>query len=124
MNRAARRGAAGACVLLLIVVPASSLPPTTSRLLDPSAIPYFLWDLGWTVGEAHATLAGTDEARKDELIVRLLREANSRDVWLFLDWPIIEQAWPRVERRLGRARPVWQMMLSRRRKRLEHAPPR
>ncbi len=109
-------------MLFSIVVSAPPLPPTTPRLLDARAIPYFLWDLGWTVGEAHEILAGSDQGKKDELIVRLLREANSRDVWLFLDWPLIEEAWPRVERRLGRARPVWQMMLSRRRERREHAP--
>jgi hypothetical protein len=91
------------------------LPPTSPRLLLPDAVPYFLWDLGLTVSEVHRTLASEDRASKDELIARILREANSRDVWLFLDWPTIEEAWSRIEHRLGRARGVWQMMLERRR---------
>jgi hypothetical protein len=91
------------------------LPPTSPRLLSPEAVPYFLWDLGMTVAELHRTLASRDRAAKDELIARILREANSRDVWLFLDWPAIEEAWSRIEHRLGRARGVWQMMLDRHR---------
>ena len=43
------------------------------------------------------------------MTVRLLREANTRDVWLFVDWAAIEAAWPHIEHRLGRSRAVWQM---------------
>jgi hypothetical protein len=91
------------------------LPPTTQRLFSPDEVPYFLWDVGITVSELRRTLASGDRAAKDDLIARTLREANSRDVWLFLDWPIIEEAWGRIEHRLGRARGVWQMMLDRHR---------
>jgi hypothetical protein len=91
------------------------LPPTSERLRDPEAVPYFLWDTRMTVAELCRVLAGDDAAARDEVVVRLLREANSRDVWLFLDWPTIEDAWERVVHRLGRARPVWQMMLDRHR---------
>lgn len=91
------------------------LPPTSPRLSDPDAVPYFLWDLGTTVAEVHRTLAEGDPATKDALIARILREANSRDAWVFLRWEIIEEAWPRIERRLGRARGVWTMMVERRR---------
>lgn len=91
------------------------LPPTTLRLLDPDAVPYFLWDVGLTIGEARTVLAGHRTSARDELVARILREANSRDVWILLDWPTIEEAWPRIERRLGRARGVWTMMLERHR---------
>jgi hypothetical protein len=95
------------------------LRPTTPRLLMLDAVPYFLWDLGLSVSELRRQLAGEDpprpEASRDDLIARILREANSRDVWLFLDWPAIEDAWPRIQHRLGRARGVWQMMLDRHR---------
>lgn len=97
------------------------LPPTTDRLLDPDAIPYFLWDLGLTVAETHRVLAGLDTKQKDDLVARILREANSRDVWLFLDWPTIEEAWPRIEHRLGRAGAVWRLMRAHRRERLGEA---
>ncbi|WP_438034346.1 hypothetical protein [Sorangium sp. So ce204] len=91
------------------------LPPTSQRLLDPDAVPYFLWDLGITVAEARRILAREASPTRDDLIARILREANSRDVWTLLDWPAIEEAWPRVVHRLGRARGVWTMMLERRR---------
>ena len=87
------------------------LPPTSPRLFDPDAVPYFLWDLRLNVAQVKRTLATGAAEEKDELVVRLLREANSRDVWVFLDWPAIEDAWPRIAHRLGRARGVWQLML-------------
>ena len=65
------------------------LPPTSTRLLDPDVVPYFLWDLGMTVAEARRVLTEGDSGAKDEVIVRILREPNTRDVWLFIDWPII-----------------------------------
>src|SRR5437879_3744506 len=91
------------------------LPPTTPRLLESDAVPYFLWDTGMTVAELRASLAAGPSRARDELIARVLREANSRDVWLFLDWPAIEEAWPRIEHRLGRARGVWAMLIDRKR---------
>ena len=93
---------------------AVSLPPTTARLFEPSVVPYFLWDLGMTVAELRSVLAGGVSRSRDELVARILREANTRDVWLFLDWATIEEAWSRIERRLGRARGVWEMMRRRR----------
>lgn len=89
-------------------------PPTTERLRDPDAIPYFAWDLGLTVSQLERVLASSDEKERDEVIVRLLREANSRDVWLFVSWDDIEAAWPRIMHRLGRARGVWELMRRRR----------
>ncbi len=62
------------------------------------------------MAEIHEILAGDDRALRDEIVVRLLREANSRDVWLFLRWDDIDEAWPRIEHRLGRARGVWTLM--------------
>lgn len=91
-----------------------ALPPTSERLNDPGAVPYFLWDMGLTVAGARRALAGSDEKLRLEVLVRLLREANTRDVWLFAGWTDIERAWPSIRHRLGRARPVWQMMLDRR----------
>ncbi len=89
------------------------LPPTTARLLDPDAVPYFLWDLGLTVAELRRTLSAGDRSARDEVLVRLLREANSRDVWIFTDWQAIDEAWDRIEARLGRARGAWQLMRER-----------
>jgi hypothetical protein len=89
------------------------LPPTSPRLLDPGAIPYFRWDDRMTLAQARVVLAGRSSSARDELIARILREANTRDVWLFLDWAAIDDAWPRIERRLGRARGLWKLIRSR-----------
>jgi hypothetical protein len=87
--------------------------PTSPRLLDPGAVPYFLWDTRQTVAEARRILAGPASSERDEILVRLLREANSRDVWLFATWDQIDEAWSRIEHRLGRARPVWELLKNR-----------
>ena len=87
--------------------------PTTARLLDPETVPYFLWDTQQTVAEAHRILASAAGSERDELLVRLLREANTRDVWLFTTWEQIDEAWPRIAHRLGRARPVWELLRER-----------
>lgn len=89
------------------------LPPTSPRLEEADTIPYFLWDTRQTVREVRRVLAMGPATEKDELIARILREANTRDVWLFLSWPEIDEAWPRIEMRLGRARPVWEMLRAR-----------
>lgn len=89
------------------------LPPTSPRLRDPSAVPYFLWDDHMTVAEAKAILAGSDVHARDELVARILREANTRDVWLFVNWKMIDEAWPRIEQRLGRARGMWTLLRTR-----------
>ena len=86
------------------------LRPTSPRLLDPGAVPYLLWDTRQTVAEARRILAGPASPERDEILVRLLREANSRDVWLFTRWDQLDEAWSRIAHRLGRARPVWEWL--------------
>ena len=90
------------------------LPPTSERLRDPGAVPYFLWDLGLTVERAREVLRSSDVNARDEIVLRLLREANTRDVWIFLDWNTIDDAWPRIERRLGRSRGMRELLIKRR----------
>jgi hypothetical protein len=89
------------------------LPPTSARLLDSEAVPYFLWDTQQTVVAMQRILASPACSERDEILVRLLREANSRDVWHFATWEQIDEAWPRIVGRLGRARPVWEMLRER-----------
>jgi hypothetical protein len=90
------------------------LPPTTETLLEPERVPYFAWDLGKTGREIREILGSGEQGERDEIVIRLLREANSRDVWLFIGWDDIEQARPGIAHRLGRARAVWELMRRRR----------
>jgi hypothetical protein len=93
--------------------PEAMLGPTSRLLLDSNAVPYFLWDTQQTVAEVHRIMAAPASPERDELLVRLLREANSRDVWLFASWEQIDDAWPRIVHRLGRARTLWELVRER-----------
>jgi hypothetical protein len=41
----------------------------------------------------------------------LLREANTRDVWLFVTPEEIRRLWPHLRRHLGRSREMWAFLL-------------
>jgi hypothetical protein len=58
------------------------LPPTSSDLLRPDARPYFLWWLDCSVAELRRALDDADPERRAYFLGALLREANTRDVWL------------------------------------------
>jgi hypothetical protein len=60
------------------------LPPTTKALLDETARPYFLWWTDTTVGQLKEHLASPDPEERAYWMGALLREANTRDVWLFV----------------------------------------
>jgi hypothetical protein len=88
------------------------LPPTTAELLDDRARPYFLWWTDATVGDLKRHLAEGDPGTRAYWLGALLREANSRDVWLFTTPGEIRAAWPLVWRHLGRSRPMWAWLLA------------
>jgi hypothetical protein len=88
-----------------------SLPPTTPSLRDPTARPYFLWWTDATVGDFLRYLQEPDAERRAYWLGALLREANTRDVWLFVTPAQIREAWPRLIRYLGRARAMWAYLL-------------
>lgn len=90
---------------------APRLPPTSPDLLDPTTRPYFLWWTDLTVGEFRRRLAeGTSEERA-YWIGALLREANTRDVWLYVRPEELRVMWPRLIRHLGRTRAMWAWLL-------------
>ena len=93
--------------------PETMLGPTSRQLLESDAAPYFLWDTQQTVAEVRRIMPAPVSLERDELLVRLLREANSRDVWLFASWEQKDDAWPRIVHRLGRSRPVWELIRER-----------
>lgn len=89
----------------------SRLPPTTATLLDPSARPYFLWWTDATVSRFKEHLASPDAEERAYWMGALLREANTRDVWLFATVAEIKALWPRLIRYLGRSREMWAWLL-------------
>lgn len=87
------------------------LPPTDPALRDPSTRPYFLWWTDATVKDLHRHLASSDPDERGYWLGALLREANTRDVWLFTSPDEIRAAWPLVLRHLGRRRQMWGYLL-------------
>jgi hypothetical protein len=87
------------------------LPSTSPELLDDSTRPYFLWWSHTTVGEFKAHLASADAEERAYWLGALLREANSRDVWLFVSSKEVIALWPKLIRYLGRSRERWAWQL-------------
>ena len=87
------------------------LPPTSPELLDDEARPYFVWWVDLTVGALRRLLVSPDLDERAYWMGALLREANTRDVWLFVTPADVRALWPRVVRHLGRSRPLWGYLL-------------
>ncbi len=87
------------------------LPPTSTELQDPGHKPYFLWWTDATVGDLRVHLDSPDPEERAYWLGALLREANSRDVWLFTTVAQIRRDWPWVLRHLGRSRAMWAWLL-------------
>ena len=87
------------------------LPPTSEDLLDDATRPYFLWWMDATVRDLKAGLASKDPEERAYWMGALLREANTRDVWLFVSSDEIRDLWPRLLRHLGRSRDMWAWLL-------------
>lgn len=89
----------------------AQLPPTSADLLDDDARPYFLWWCDATVADLRAYLRSSDESERAYWMGALLREANTRDVWLYVTPSEVRALWPRLVRHLGRARAMWAFLL-------------
>ncbi len=87
------------------------MPPTCADLLESSSRPYFLWWTDATVGDLRAHLASPDAEERAYWTGALLREANTRDVWVFVQPEDVRAQWPRLQRYLGRSRGLWAYLL-------------
>lgn len=88
-----------------------ALPPTSDALLREEERPYFLWWTDLTVGAFREALRDPDADRRAYWIGALLREANTRDVWIFVTREDIRKHWPLLQRHLGRSRKMWTWLL-------------
>ena len=98
------------------------LGPTTPDLARDDAKPYFLFWTDATVGDLRAHLASADEEERAYWMGALLREANTRDVWSFVNSVLQfkprsaarrarSELWPRLIRYLGKSRSMWAYLL-------------
>lgn len=87
------------------------LGPTSETLRDDDARPYFVWWVDCTIGELKAHLADPDVEQRAYWLGVVLREANTRDVWLFTHPAEIRALWPKLVRYLGRTRSMWAWLL-------------
>lgn len=88
-----------------------SLPPTSADLTLPQTRPYFLWWTDATVADLRRFLRSPDLDERAYWMGALLREANTRDVWLFITPADVRALWPRLLRHLGRTRERWAFLL-------------
>lgn len=91
--------------------PVDRLPPTSPELQLPGTRPYFLWWTDATVGDLRRHLGSSDPAERAYWMGALLREANTRDVWLFCKPAAVRALWPQLLRHLGRTRDRWAWLL-------------
>jgi hypothetical protein len=70
-----------------------------------------LWWSGLTLAEFERRLRDPDPEQRAYWMGAMLREANTRDVWLFVTPQEIRTAWPRLLRHLGKARAMWAYLL-------------
>lgn len=87
------------------------LQPTRTDLSDPTARPYFLWWTEVTVAEFRRHLADDADEERAYWMGALLREANTRDVWLYVTPVEVKALWPSLLRHLGRTRSMWAWLL-------------
>jgi len=88
------------------------LPPTSPDLAAPDSRPYFLWWSDISTREFQDHLRDPDPARRAYWLGALLREANTRDVWLFTTPAAIRALWPYLLRHLGRSLAMWAYLLN------------
>ena len=87
------------------------LPPTSEALRDGATRPYFLWWTDLDVAAFRERLRSPDAQERAYYLGALLREANTRDVWLFTSHAEIAALWPSLYRFLGKTRSRWAFVL-------------
>jgi hypothetical protein len=75
--------------------------------------PYFLWDEDVSIAEFRAKMgAARGDEERDRLLAKMLREARDSDVWAFVSPADVEEALPRIVRRLGRRLKFWNFLIN------------
>ncbi len=85
----------------------------STRLDDPDAIPYFLWDEPMSVAQLRQRLESASAPERTRLLGKIMREAKDTDVWLFTSPAEVVARWGELLPHLGRRRAFWEYLLSR-----------
>lgn len=86
-------------------------PTPPDRMVDAEGRPYFLWDADMTLDQFRAGLRDPDPDVRAYLVAKLMRQAKPDDVFQFVRLADLIELWPRLERFLGRAQPMWRWLL-------------
>jgi hypothetical protein len=70
-----------------------------------------LWWSNVSTQEFREHLRDPEPERRAYWLGALLREANTRDVWLFTTPDAVRELWPLLLRHLGRSRSMWAYLL-------------
>jgi hypothetical protein len=82
------------------------------RSADPGLRPYFLWDEDISIAEFRTCMARPrGEQERDRLMAKMLREAKDSEVWQFVEPQDVDEALPRIGRRLGRRLKFWTFLI-------------
>jgi len=84
----------------------------STNLLDPEAVPYFLWDEPMTVKALRRRLRNASRPEAARLLGKVLREARDTDVWLFTTPAEVAMRWEDLSPHLGRRRSFWEFLLA------------
>ena len=85
----------------------------STRIEDPEAIPYFLWDEPMNVARLKERLRSAPFSERVRLLGKILREARDTDVWAFTSPNEVRHLWPELCIHLGRRRKFWEFLLTR-----------
>ena len=85
----------------------------TTDLTRQDSRPYFLWDEDTSIAEFRAALSGSNDAERQRLLGKMLREARDTDVWQFVSPTEVAAALPALEWHLGRRRTFWAYLIGR-----------
>ena len=86
--------------------------PLSTKLDDPEARPWFLWDEDLSVGELRELLAVESHPRWVELAAKVMREGRDDQVWLFLRPARVVARYQEIAPRLGRRRAFWDYLIA------------
>jgi hypothetical protein len=87
-------------------------PAVLARLTDPQGRPTFCWDLDLSMAQCFELLQHPELETRAWMQGRVLRELKPEDSLAFLTPQDIADAWPALERHLGRTRDFWAWLLT------------